>query len=422
MALAATGMLGLLFGWAVRGLRLRGRLRKSEGERNIALGSLSEKEAELEALYAAGRAPVSGEDAASAPASNEQDLRAEIAERDEVLQSLNDELARSKAEINELRSNQDSTGRSDISATAVGSAVAGMAAGAMLSKGEERLDANLDKEEASLEWRNRYLESRVRSLEEKIKEASAEAPQAAEIVAPASEMDTQPSDSDAGLEKLKWQNDYLKQRLEFFENQGAPSKSETAATSSPEDGDEKAGIGDEEIASLRWRNRQLERRLAYYEGDKAIAGGDEPNVAYAPDAALVASQDFAESEDAAPIEETAELDVDAGVEEATPPVEAEAMPEEIQAPASQEPEEVQRGEKPIALDGPVGGEGDDLTAIGGIGPKIQEVLNGFGIFHYDQIAAWTAENVEWVDGHLAFEGRIEREQWVQQADALSNVD
>ena len=81
-----------------------------------------------------------------------------------------------------------------------------------------------------------------------------------------------------------------------------------------------------------------------------------------------------------------------------------------------------RGVKPIALDGPVNGEGDDLTAIGGIGPKIQEVLNGFGIYHYDQIASWTPENVEWVDDHLAFEGRIEREQWVQQAEALSNVD
>ena len=76
-------------------------------------------------------------------------------------------------------------------------------------------------------------------------------------------------------------------------------------------------------------------------------------------------------------------------------------------------------ERPIALEKPVAGAPDDLTIIGGIGPKIQEVLNELGIFHYDQIAAWSPENISWIDNHLNFSGRIAREGWVEQAAILS---
>jgi predicted flap endonuclease-1-like 5' DNA nuclease len=61
---------------------------------------------------------------------------------------------------------------------------------------------------------------------------------------------------------------------------------------------------------------------------------------------------------------------------------------------------------------------DDLTLIGGIGPKIQDVLNSLGIFHFDQIADWKPENVAWVDEYLSFSGRIVREGWVEQAAVL----
>jgi len=44
-----------------------------------------------------------------------------------------------------------------------------------------------------------------------------------------------------------------------------------------------------------------------------------------------------------------------------------------------------------------------------------------GIFHLDQIAAWTPENVDWVDARLAFKGRVTREAWVEQARALNSV-
>lgn len=62
---------------------------------------------------------------------------------------------------------------------------------------------------------------------------------------------------------------------------------------------------------------------------------------------------------------------------------------------------------------------DDLKAISGIGPKLEKVLNGLGIWTFGQIAAWTAEEIAWVDDYLSFKGRIARDDWIAQAKALS---
>lgn len=74
--------------------------------------------------------------------------------------------------------------------------------------------------------------------------------------------------------------------------------------------------------------------------------------------------------------------------------------------------------RPAALEAP-DGKADDLKKIKGIGPKIEGILNSVGIYHYSQIAAWTADNKEWVDGYLKFKGRIDREDWINQAAALA---
>jgi predicted flap endonuclease-1-like 5' DNA nuclease/cell division protein FtsB len=59
---------------------------------------------------------------------------------------------------------------------------------------------------------------------------------------------------------------------------------------------------------------------------------------------------------------------------------------------------------------------DDLKVINGIGPKMEELLNGFGIRAWDQLAALTAAEVARVDEALEeFPGRIERDEWVAQA-------
>jgi len=77
-------------------------------------------------------------------------------------------------------------------------------------------------------------------------------------------------------------------------------------------------------------------------------------------------------------------------------------------------------DKPELLSSPRNGKPDDLKEISGIGVKIEETLNELGIYHFDQIANWTKENVEWVNEHLlVFKGRIEREKWVEQAKKLA---
>lgn len=82
------------------------------------------------------------------------------------------------------------------------------------------------------------------------------------------------------------------------------------------------------------------------------------------------------------------------------------------------PEPAGEAGKPSALSAPRGGAADDLKRISGIGAKIEQTLNELGTYHFDQIAAWTDDNVLWVDDHLRFSGRIEREGWIAQAKAI----
>ena len=77
------------------------------------------------------------------------------------------------------------------------------------------------------------------------------------------------------------------------------------------------------------------------------------------------------------------------------------------------------GQEPLLLSGPRNGIKDNLTRIKGIGVKIDEALNAIGIYHFDQIANWGSEHVAWVDKNIAFPGRVEREQWVEQAKKLA---
>jgi NADH-quinone oxidoreductase subunit E len=75
--------------------------------------------------------------------------------------------------------------------------------------------------------------------------------------------------------------------------------------------------------------------------------------------------------------------------------------------------------KPVTLGAARDGQADDLKLLKGVGPKLEQTLNELGFFHFDQIAAWTAEQVEWVDSRLKFKGRIERDGWIEQAKALA---
>ncbi|MGL5811065.1 MAG: hypothetical protein ACRCYQ_14080 [Nocardioides sp.] len=61
-------------------------------------------------------------------------------------------------------------------------------------------------------------------------------------------------------------------------------------------------------------------------------------------------------------------------------------------------------------------EPDDLKKIFGIGPKLSALLNGKGIYHFRQIAAWTVDDIRRFDEELPeFHGRIERDGWIASA-------
>jgi large subunit ribosomal protein L21 len=61
---------------------------------------------------------------------------------------------------------------------------------------------------------------------------------------------------------------------------------------------------------------------------------------------------------------------------------------------------------------------DDISLIGGIGPKIEEQLNAKGIKTWAQIANLTPSQIEDLNTELKLMGRIAREEWVEQAKEL----
>ncbi len=75
--------------------------------------------------------------------------------------------------------------------------------------------------------------------------------------------------------------------------------------------------------------------------------------------------------------------------------------------------------QPVALKAARGGKADDLKIIKGIGPKLEVLCHRLGVFHFDQIAAWTPAEIAWIDDNLeGFKGRATRDAWVSQAKEL----
>lgn len=62
---------------------------------------------------------------------------------------------------------------------------------------------------------------------------------------------------------------------------------------------------------------------------------------------------------------------------------------------------------------------DDLTKIEGIGPYIEERLNNIGIYNYYQISKLELNDIRVITELIDFfPGRIERDNWVSQAESL----
>ncbi len=72
----------------------------------------------------------------------------------------------------------------------------------------------------------------------------------------------------------------------------------------------------------------------------------------------------------------------------------------------------------LASTGAASGKADDISLIGGVGPKMVQILNDNGITTFAQIASWTAADIEKFDELCKPKGRIAREEWVEQAGEL----
>jgi predicted flap endonuclease-1-like 5' DNA nuclease len=236
-----------------------------------------------------------------------------------------------------------------------------------------------------VEWRARVAEARATHLEDELRDAEraarstpppVEAPPEPEISAFAADPET-----DA---LLRWRMLYLERRVAHLQGETA-RLAEAVAEPVPEPVQPLAGP-DPEL--WKWRSRYLEARLRYLEGKAAPA-----------------------------IEPVAELPPEAPAEE---PVVEEIVAAEPEPPPAPEPL-VPAGaeERPATLPGARGGAPDDLTLIDGVSPMQQTTLYSLGVFHFDQVAAWSPANVAWVDKYLRLRGRIVEEEWVEQADDLA---
>jgi NADH-quinone oxidoreductase subunit E len=98
------------------------------------------------------------------------------------------------------------------------------------------------------------------------------------------------------------------------------------------------------------------------------------------------------------------------VEDAPKPVAVKAAPAKVKNADG----------SPELLKKPRSGKGDDLKLIWGIGPALEKMLQKMGVWHFDQIAAWSAAELKWVDTRLeGFKGRAKRDEWIKQSKKLA---
>jgi NADH-quinone oxidoreductase subunit E len=96
-------------------------------------------------------------------------------------------------------------------------------------------------------------------------------------------------------------------------------------------------------------------------------------------------------------------------------------PPQTAKPAAAPKAAVSKGAKPAMLTAARDGGADNLKKIKGVGPKLEALLHRLGVFHFDQVAAWNAAEIAWVDENLeGFKGRVSRDNWVAQAKILAD--
>jgi predicted flap endonuclease-1-like 5' DNA nuclease len=273
-----------------------------------------------------------------------------------------------------------------------------------------------DEESALQMWRLRYFEQRVRYLESNT--------QASPLAPPA------PSVEDtSAANALEWRARTAEAQVAHLESElraAAPAVSEPESADHNDTNSPFAANADIDTL-LRWRLLYLERRVAHLkaQAERAVPVAPQPIVQTeaAPDPDrwkwraryLEARVRHLETRAVEP----APAPASAAPTPAPQPVMA-APP--LEAPPAAPPPLVPAGaeKRPSVLPAARNGAPDDLTLIDGVSLLQQTTLNSLGIYHFDQIAAWTPANVAWVDQYLRLRGRIVEEEWVEQAEDLAS--
>lgn len=227
------------------------------------------------------------------------------------------------------------------------------------------------------EWRAREAEARAAHLEGELRDALASRPaggaEAQQLGS--SEEEPKPFAADADVDVLlRWRLLYLERRVAHLQTQTSVQP-ETAFEQQPPPAPLAIAEPGPDPDRWKWRARYLEARVRHL----------EQRITTAQAAAQQTIQSLGAGEP---------------------------------APAGPTPPR-RRGVKPTVLGAARNGAPDDLTLIEGVSPLNQSTLNALGVFHFDQIAAWTRENVAWVDAYLRLQGRIDEEEWLEQAQALA---
>ncbi len=103
----------------------------------------------------------------------------------------------------------------------------------------------------------------------------------------------------------------------------------------------------------------------------------------------------------------------------TEPVKKQA-PAQVSTPAAPAtPPPAPKAVKKIAFMTEPPADVDDLKRIKGVGAVLEGTLNKLGIYQFKQVAAFSQDEVDWVNEAMSFPGRIEREDWINQARKLS---
>ena len=117
---------------------------------------------------------------------------------------------------------------------------------------------------------------------------------------------------------------------------------------------------------------------------------------------------------------TASAKAAAAVAVASASVSKKAAPKAEKAAAAPKAEAPAGASKPSNLMAKAPADADDLKKIKGVGPKSAEALNALGIYKYEQLAAFSGADVEWLSGEIGFSvERIEKDGWIAMAAELA---